>query len=267
MAHELDSDRLRQLVMGRRWGQSLDVRATTSSTMDDAAEAAAAAAPEGHVVLADQQTHGRGAHGRDWVSPPGTDLYFSVVTRPTVAPESSAMMTLAAGLGVREAVAAWVPGRRVLVKWPNDIWIDRRKCAGVLTESRTVGASIDSVIIGVGVNVNRLDWPGELAGIATSLRAERSEDDWLDREQVFADVLFEMEQWIDRLVNHGAPVIVGALEPHLALLGERVRWEDGAGVFEGIDHDGAARIRTRGMMTSLHAGRLEPVDGDPEALA
>lgn len=267
MAHGLDSDRLRQLVSGRRWGQSLDVRATTGSTMDDAAEAARAGAPDGHVVLADQQTHGRGAHGRTWVSPPDTDLYFSVVARPTIEPESSAMVTLAAGLGVREAVGALVPGRRVLVKWPNDIWIDRRKCAGVLVESKTVGTSIDSVIIGVGVNVNRIEWPKELAAIATSLRAERGEDDLLDREQVFSDVLLRMEQWVDRFVSHGASVVVGALEPHLALVGERVRWEDGTGVFQGIDHHGAARIKVRGTMTSLQAARLEPLDGSPEALA
>jgi BirA family biotin operon repressor/biotin-[acetyl-CoA-carboxylase] ligase len=235
--------------------------------MDDAAEAAAAGAPDGHVVLADQQTHGRGARGREWLSPPGTDIYFSVVARPTLEQASSAMVTLAVGLGVREAVAAWVPGRPVTVKWPNDIWIDRRKCAGVLVESRTVGTSIDSMIIGVGVNVNRSDWPVELAGIATSLRAERAEDDPLDREQVFADVLSRMEQWVERFVDVGAPLIVRALEPHLALVGEQVRWEDGAGVFEGIDHDGAARVRIDGTTMSLQAARLEPADGDTEALA
>ncbi|MDH3200151.1 MAG: biotin--[acetyl-CoA-carboxylase] ligase [Myxococcales bacterium] len=267
MANDFDPDRLRQLLSGGRWGQSLDVRATTSSTMDDAAEAAAAGAPDGYVVLANEQTHGRGARGRQWVSPPGTDIYFSVVAHPVVEPASSAMVTLAAGLGVRDAVAAWVPGRPVTVKWPNDIWIDRRKCAGVLVESRTVGTSVDSVIIGVGVNVNRMDWPVELAHIATSLRAERAENDPLDREQVFVDVLSRMEQWVERFVDGGPPLIVRALEPHLALVGERVRWEDGAGVFEGIDHDGSARVRTDGTTTSLQAARLEPADDDTDALA
>jgi len=267
MAHHFDADRLGRIVSGRRWGQSLDVRASTSSTMDDAAEAAATGAPDGHVVLADQQTRGRGAHGRLWVSPPGTDIYLSVVARPTVEAASSAMVTLAVGLGVRDAVAAWVPGRSVLVKWPNDVWIERRKCAGVLVESRTVGTSIDSVIIGVGVNVNRINWPVELVGTATSLRAERAEDDPLDREQVFADVLSRMEHWVARFVNDGPPVIVRALEPHLALVGERVSWEDGVGVFEGIDQDGAARVRTDEVIRSLPAARLEPVDSDREALA
>jgi len=267
MPHDFDADRLRQLVSGRRWGQSLDVRATTPSTMDDAAKAAAAGAPDGHVVLADHQTRGRGAHGRQWVSPSGADIYFSVVTRPAVEPASTAMVTLAVGLAVREAVAGWVPGRSALVKWPNDVWIERRKCAGILVESRTIGTSIDSVIIGVGVNVNRLEWPVELAGTATSLRAERAEGDALDREQVFADVLSHMEKWVERFVKDGAQAIVQALEPQLALIGELVTWEDGFGVFEGIDHDGAARVRTDGGVSSLHAARLEPVDADPGALA
>ena len=95
-------------------------------------------------------------------------------TRPTVEPASTALITLATGLGVRDAVASLLPGRSVLVKWPNDIWIERRKCAGVLVESRTLGMRIDSVIIGVGLNVNRMQWPPELAGAATSLRAERA---------------------------------------------------------------------------------------------
>ena len=228
--------------------------------MDDASAAAAEGANDGHVVLADQQTRGRGAHGRQWLSPPGSDLYFSVITRPAVEPASTALVTLATGLGVRDAVAALLPGRSVLVKWPNDIWIERRKCAGVLVESRTVGMRIDSVIIGVGLNVNRLQWPPELAGAATSLRAERNEQEPFDRAEVLATLLSHMERWVNRFIQDGAPVVVSALRPSLALVGERVRWEDGEGVFDGIDPDGAARVRTDAGVVSLHAAHIESVD-------
>lgn len=267
MTHSFDADRLKQLLEGGRWGQSLDVRATTASTMDDAAKAAASGAPDGHVVLADHQTHGRGAHGRQWVSPSGTDIYFSVLARPTVEPASTSMVTLAVGLGVRDAVDRWVQGRSVLVKWPNDVWIEGRKCAGILVESRTVGMSIDSVIIGVGLNVNRLSWPVELEDTATSLLAERTGADPLDREEVFADVLSHIERWVDRFVKDGAEVIVRALEPRLALIGEQVKWEGGTGVFDGIDQDGAARVMTDDGSTSLHAARLQLANDDPGALA
>jgi BirA family biotin operon repressor/biotin-[acetyl-CoA-carboxylase] ligase len=229
--------------------------------MDDASAAAANGAPEGHVVLADQQTRGRGAHGRQWLSPSGSDLYFSVVTRPTVDPASTALITLATGLGVRDAVASLLPGRSVLVKWPNDIWIESRKCAGVLVESRMLGMRIDSVIIGVGLNVNRMQWPPELAVAATSLRAERSGEEPFDRADVLATLLSHMERWVERFVRDGATIVVDALRPSLALVGERVRWEDGNGVFDGIDADGAARVRTDAGVVSLHAAHIEPAEG------
>ncbi|KPK15460.1 MAG: hypothetical protein AMJ62_08980, partial [Myxococcales bacterium SG8_38] len=163
------------------------------------------------------------------------------------------------GLGLRDAVASLLPERSVLVKWPNDIWIERHKCAGVLVESRTIGMRIDAVIIGVGLNVNRMQWPPEIADIATSLRAERDGHEPFDRGAVLASALSHMERWVTLFIRDGAQVVVDALRPKLALVGERVRWEDGHGVFEGIDHDGAARIRTQAGVVSLHAGHIEPV--------
>jgi len=256
---DLQPERLRERLTGK-WGSSLTVQQSTASTMDDAAAAAAEGAKDGHLVLADQQTRGRGAHGRPWLSPPGSDVYFSVVTRPTVEPASTALITLATGLGVRDAVASLLPDHSVLVKWPNDIWIERRKCAGVLVESRTVGMRIDSVIIGVGLNVNRTQWPPELAGAATSLRAERGGEETFDRAEVLAALLSHVERWVTRFVQDGAVVVVDALRPSLALVGERIRWEDGDGVFDGIDPDGAARVRTDAGLVSLHAAHIEPIE-------
>ncbi len=259
MVDNLRRERLGELISGR-WGRSLTVKDSTASTMDDASSAAAEGARDGHVVLADQQTRGRGAHGRQWVSPPSSDLYFSVVARPPLEPSSTALVTLAAGLGVREAVASFLPGRTVQVKWPNDIWIERRKCAGILVESRTIGMRIDSVIIGVGLNVNRMQWPPELDGAATSLRAEAPAKEPLDRAEVLAALLSHMERWVHRFARDGAAVVVDALRPSLALLGEPIRWEDGEGIFEGIDRDGAARVRTPAGLRSLHAAHIEPVE-------
>lgn len=255
---DLTVDRLREFVTGR-WGASLDVRERTESTMDDASAAAAAGAADGHVVLADQQTRGRGAHGRSWVSPPNSDLYFSIVVRPDVAPSSMALITLAAGLGVRDAVASLLPSASVCVKWPNDIWIDGRKCAGILVESRMLGSTIDAAIIGIGLNVNRVDWPDELIGLATSLRMEETSRAPFDRAEVFGVALAHVERWVGRFLRDGPSVLVDALRPHLALMGEPVRWEDGEGVFEGIDARGAARVRAGGEIVTLHAARLEPV--------
>ncbi|MEM8610225.1 MAG: biotin--[acetyl-CoA-carboxylase] ligase [Myxococcota bacterium] len=260
MNDAFDPERLTQLLAGAPWGESLDVKATTESTMDDAAKAAADGAPDGHVVLADAQTRGRGAHGRQWVSPAGSDLYFSVVARPNVEAADTALVTLAVGLGVCDVAAALAAGGDARVKWPNDVWLDGKKCAGILVESRTMGSKIDAVIVGVGLNVNRLEWPVELAGLATSLRAERPSDDPLDREQVFAQTLTSMHGWVQRLVRDGAKVIVDALEPRLAMVGDQVRWQDGAGTFLGIDAHGAARVATPDGELQLRAAHLERVD-------
>jgi len=162
---------------------------------------------------------------------------------------------------VRAAVQARLPTRPVKVKWPNDIWVAGRKCAGILVESRMVGQSLDAVIVGVGLNVNRRRWPIELAETATSLLEERGDGDPLDRSRVFADVLAEIEGFVSRLERDGAKVIVEELRPHLALVGERVRWDDGEGVFEGVEADGAARVDTAAGTVSLRAAHLEPVSG------
>jgi BirA family biotin operon repressor/biotin-[acetyl-CoA-carboxylase] ligase len=171
-----------------------------------------------------------------------------------------ALVTLATGLGVRDAAAALLPGRSVQVKWPNDIWVERRKCAGILVESRTLGSRIDSLVIGVGLNVNRTQWPPELAGAATSLRTERDGGERFDRAEVLATLLSHMERWVTLFIEGGAPAVVNALQPNLALVGERVQWEDGDGVFEGIGQDGAARVRTDAGLVSLHAARIEPAE-------
>ena len=260
LTRDLEPARLRELITGE-WGRSLTVLSSTESTMDDASNAARSGAPDGHVVVADRQTRGRGAHGREWASPAGSDLYLSIVARPEVEPSATPLVTLATGLGARQAAASWLPGRRVEVKWPNDIWIERRKCAGILVESRMLGTKIEAVIIGVGLNVNRTEWPAELQGIATSLKAERDGGGSLDRGEVLATLLEHVERWVKRFVRLGAPTLVNALRPHLSLLGERVRWEEGRGIFEGIDESGAAKVRTDAGVVSLHAARIEP---DPE---
>lgn len=262
MIGDLDEAKLRERLAGG-WGASLIVMESTASTMNDALAAASEGAPDGHVVVADRQTEGRGAHGRAWASPPGSDLYLSIVARPAVEPSSMALVTLATGLGVRDAVAELTGERPVQVKWPNDIWIGDKKCAGILVESRMMGSQIEAIIIGIGLNVNRMEWPPELETVATSIRAERSNDATLDRSSVLATLLGRVEQRVTRLTRDGGAALIDALRPHLALVGQPVTWEDGQGVFEGIEATGAALVRTEQGVEVLRAARLQrvPTDG------
>jgi BirA family biotin operon repressor/biotin-[acetyl-CoA-carboxylase] ligase len=139
------------------------------STNDAARELAAAGAPEGTVVVAEEQTAGRGTKGRFWHSPRGLGLYVSVLLRPAFAGLS--LLPLAAGLAARDAVES-SHGADALLRWPNDIMLGERKLGGVLCESTFLGDRPDHAILGVGLNVNHLpgDFPPSLRDSAVSLR-------------------------------------------------------------------------------------------------
>jgi BirA family biotin operon repressor/biotin-[acetyl-CoA-carboxylase] ligase len=239
-----DLERARELLRTRVYGRSLELRRETGSTNDDAREAAERGAPRGHVIVADAQRAGRGARGRAWASPPGTDLYVSIVERPELPPRELAALTLAVGLGVRDACAALLEARgvraRVEVKWPNDVRVDGRKCAGVLVESSSVGDRLGPVIVGIGLDVNRAEWPEELRDLAASLASVAGP---IDRAEALASLLVHVERRVEALVAEGAPATVAALRPHLAMVGAEVEIDGIPGVLAGIDDDGALRVR------------------------
>ncbi|AKF06179.1 biotin--[acetyl-CoA-carboxylase] ligase [Sandaracinus amylolyticus] len=260
---DLDPERIRPLLTTRAYGRSLDVRASTASTNDDAREAARNGAARGHVVVADTQTRGRGAHGRVWSSPSGTDLYVSIVERVTLSPDRVAPLTLAVGLGVADAVRALAPAVEPRVKWPNDVWVGRRKTAGVLVEASSIGARMDAIVIGVGLGVNRLAWEEELAGSATSvLRASREVDaacPEIDRASALATLLGSIEVWVDRFVADGPAPVVRALDARLAMRGERVRCDEIEGVLIGVEPSGALRLETASGPRAIISGTLRPL--------
>jgi BirA family biotin operon repressor/biotin-[acetyl-CoA-carboxylase] ligase len=241
---DLAPARLAELRRTRWVGATIDVRHVTESTNDDARVAALAGAGSGHTVVADRQTAGRGSRGRRWSSPPGDDLFLSVVTRPSLPPERLPLVTLAAGLAVRHAAAGLLrergDGRAALVKWPNDVLVGDRKCAGILVETSTTGTERGAVIIGVGINVNRVRFEPDIAATATSLRGSGER---FDRGEVLCRVLLELELQLDRLDRpDGMGEVARELERHLAYRGEPVRCGDIEGTLVGIGEFGSANI-------------------------
>jgi BirA family biotin operon repressor/biotin-[acetyl-CoA-carboxylase] ligase len=160
--NDLDSGTLRSALPA--WVPEVRFLPETDSTNRQAMVWAQEGAPHGAVVLADFQTAGRGRLGRTWVSPPGSGLLFSVVLRPTCEPDLRPLFTLAAGIAICECLSrlGLDPG----LKWPNDVLVADRKIAGVLAE-----ASVDVVILGVGVNIGQEAFPPDIAEFATSLQA------------------------------------------------------------------------------------------------
>lgn len=244
-------DDLQERLTTRWLGREAIIVDACASTNDLAAQHARAGAAEGLVVVADTQSGGRGRLGRAWHSPPGENLYLSILLRPTRPPPEIPPLTLLAGAAVAQALATFgvTPG----LKWPNDVQLSsgaqRRKVAGILTEMATEGVTVSHVVVGIGINVNTRAFPPALAAIATSLRQARAAaggDQIIDRLDVLGAVLCAFEAAYDRFRADGPAAAVALWNP-FAALGTRCRvradGRDVEGTSLGIDPDGALRIR------------------------
>lgn len=243
-----------------RFGRSLEIKATTTSTNDDARAATLRGVPNGHVIVADAQTRGRGARGRIWDSPAGLDLYVSIVAEVPVPLEHLPPLTLAVGLGVADTVDECLPPPlRARVKWPNDVWIDGKKCAGVLVESASQGDKALPLVIGIGLNVNRRAFPEGLAIAPTSLALSVGRE--YARANVLAALLQHVEARIDRFRAEGPAPLVAELDGRLALRGARASCEGVEGTVLGVAPSGALRLQTDEGVVELLSGTLRPLHG------
>jgi BirA family transcriptional regulator, biotin operon repressor / biotin---[acetyl-CoA-carboxylase] ligase len=252
-----DANRFQELrrALGATLGTPLRVAAETGSTNDDAAEAARAGAPHGATFLAESQTAGRGRRGHRWTSPPGENLTFSLVLRPATEPARVSALTLVAGAAVRAAVAERI-APPVAIKWPNDVVVGRRKLAGILVESQLSGSVVESVVVGIGINVKMRALPPEIAEIATSLSLLG--DPAPDREALLARVLAELEPRLRAFAEQGPIAAVREVREYDALRGERVTIDAIAGTAEGIGDDGALIVRSpSGRLETVSSGNVQ----------
>jgi BirA family biotin operon repressor/biotin-[acetyl-CoA-carboxylase] ligase len=253
----IDTSRIAAQLRTERFGRSLRALSLTGSTNDDARADALAGAADGHVVVADQQSSGRGSQGRQWLSPGGRDLYVSIVARPSVAFRMLPTLTLAVGLGVALAVDELLGSARSSVKWPNDVWIARKKVAGILVEASTVGSEVSAVIIGIGLNVNRTGFDPELVDHATSLHLASGRE--LEREHALCTLLAHVERSVDRWARDGEHAIITEVDARLAFRGEPVTHDGQAATLLGLAANGAIRLKTsQGEVFERVSGRLLP---------
>ncbi len=228
----------------------------TSSTNDEARRLAEEGAPEGTLVITDHQTAGRGRLDRRWEAPPGSSLLMSLLFRPPLTPAQSPQLTMMCGLAVADAIEIET-GLCVGLKWPNDIVIGMAKLGGILTEIALRGERLDFAVVGIGlnINVNPADLPGEMLVPATSLSHELGTS--VTRRSVLGSLLEAIErryatlkaghsphlEWAARLVTVGQPVIVSVMGAVLE------------GVAEGVNANGALLIRQEdGGLRAIFAG-------------
>lgn len=225
-----------------------------SSTNDLASTLAMQGTPDGTLVIAGQQTAGRGRGGHQWFSPPGAGLYVSVVldARQGHSGDWVHALTLATGVAMAEGLHA-ASGLPIVIKWPNDLVMapagtvrGARKLAGILAEAQTDAGTLSHVIVGVGVNVGPAAWPPEISACATSLDEELGRS--VDPSLVLSASLARIGTWVRRL-RAGQSAVVRARWQQLAVGATGATVEiahaDGPrrGVTCGIDGDGALLVR------------------------
>jgi len=232
---------LRNSLFGKRIHHFFKAGSTNAIAFD----LGRAGEPEGTVVIAEEQSAGRGRSGRSWHSEKTTGIYVTVLLRPAISPLSAPLITLLAGLAVRDAViedTLLAPDLR----WPNDLLMAGKKFCGILTEMHAETDRVHFVVVGIGIDVNHSRMPEQLAEIATSLRIVTGRTH--SRLQLLVRLLRKLETYYNRFLTDGPEAIVSRFtEASSFARGKRVRIATAAetytGVTDGLEPNGLLRVR------------------------
>lgn len=230
----------------KQLGRTIDYYTTCDSTQIIAADKAREGAPHGTVVIAEEQTDGRGRLDRSWNSTANKGIWMSVIIRPAISPQFAAQFTLVSAVAITQAIQE-VTNLTPEIKWPNDILINGKKVTGILTELQADMDIVHSIIIGIGVNVNQelSAFEESIQKTATSLKIENGEE--IDRSLLAAKILYYLEKYGDLYVENGFKPIKILWESHNCTIGKRIRAttlrETLEGVALGITNDGVLEIK------------------------
>lgn len=234
------------------------------STNDLARELAVAGEEEGTVVIAEEQTKGRGRRERRWHSPKKMGLYASVILRPTK--PSISLLPLVAGLAVREAILEAI-GVKVWLKWPNDLIWNEKKLGGILSESGFFGNRLSYVILGIGLNIshNLKDFPQEIRAIATSLKIIKKGD--IEVKDILPRLWRALDGWYQLFLEGKDRKIIDSFMKNSALpIGKKItvvtEKEAVEGTFKGIDPLGGLILEERGREKSFFSAQIKHVKSD-----
>jgi BirA family biotin operon repressor/biotin-[acetyl-CoA-carboxylase] ligase len=225
------------------------------STNDTGLILAIEGAEDGTVVRADAQTKGRGQHGRNWHSPRGLGLYFSVLLRPPILPEQTHRITIVSAVAVAQAIEEHT-GLPARIKWPNDICINNRKVCGILTESESGRYYIKHAVVGIGINVNHTpgDMPRGISSLATSLRIVSGRE-W-NRDILFTNILTELDRIYRKMIEGKISNLVEFFDPWDALAGKMVQVNNIRGRACGISESGELLIKDDRIIHHIRSGSV-----------
>jgi BirA family biotin operon repressor/biotin-[acetyl-CoA-carboxylase] ligase len=237
-------------------GRGVSYFEITGSTMADAARLAAAGCPSGTLAVAEEQVSGQGRQGRSWHSERESGLYVSFVLRIPIAPHDAPLLALGLGLAAAEAISRTADVACDL-RWPNDVLIEGKKCAGIL-----VLCEESAFVAGIGINVNQAAFPPDLAELATSLRIVTGL--YHSRERLLVELAGAVDSFVRMLVEGGrGPILRMFARASSYVSGKRVVVEQGdrniVGTTEGLNDSGFLIVRKDDGATSLIvAGGVRP---------
>ena len=245
-----------ELVRSHLPDRRIDWHPIVGSTMVEAAHLAASGCPSGTVVGAEEQTAGQGRYGRRWHSEAGAGLYVSVVLRYPFPPEDLPVVTLALGLATGEAIQK-TTDLACDLRWPNDVLIHSKKCAGILTQLEGI-----AIVAGIGINVNHSELPSELRPMATSLRLASGHVH--SRERLLIELIQSIESYCRLLENDGKePILAMFSRASSFVYGRRVQVDLGDselhGTTAGLNGSGFLVVRgDDGSDSVIVAGGVRP---------
>jgi BirA family biotin operon repressor/biotin-[acetyl-CoA-carboxylase] ligase len=242
-----------------RLASKVEYYPTIGSTND---AAASMSATEGAVVFADAQTEGRGRRGHIWFSPAATGLYVSVVLAPSRAAvdprRAVSLTTIAAGVALAEGIEKATALPNVRLKWPNDLYVGRRKLGGILAEGSAAGDRIDVVVVGYGINIAKASFPPDLRARVTSIETELGKRP--SRARVLAETLAALAARYDDLLAGRFDAILDSWRERAHAKGATVHWETREGTRSGeavgIADDGALLVKVDGVVERIVGGEV-----------
>lgn len=250
---------LRPLLRGTMFDAQLHHFYKIGSTNTAAMSAASEGSPEGTVLLAEEQTAGRGRGANTWQSPRSTGIYCSAVLRPALPPSEVLVLSLMAGLAVQAAIGQTDSRVQADLKWPNDVLIGGKKVCGILTEMNAEATRVRYVVVGIGINVNQASFPKELQ--ATSLRLATGSE-W-SRVELLAALLKSLDREYRQFLQdpEGKESILRRFAENSSWLhGKKIRIEENGSAFEGttegLDARGFLQVRTANGMQTVLSGTV-----------
>jgi BirA family biotin operon repressor/biotin-[acetyl-CoA-carboxylase] ligase len=238
---------LKKKLAGKYFGHKLFYYSKTTSTNDKAFELGIAGMPEGTAVIADSQSRGKGRYQRSWYSPPGANIYTSLILRPQITPSEASMIPIMAGVAVAEVLNFYCSGR-ISLKWPNDVLINSKKVCGILSQAKMEMRKIDFIVLGIGINVNigYNQFSKTIRDSATSIAIENGRK--ISRQDLVISLYENLEKWYKKLQKKRFGAIKQKWLKLSPMIGRIVQvkfsdetWE---GKATGLDDDGSLILLT-----------------------